>query len=463
MMNKYDTQIMLDKKTSLTYIISHITSGSTVLEFGPATGYMTRYLKKEKQCEVYIIEVDQEAYESALVYAEKGICCDAEKLEWIDVLQGMKFDYITFADVLEHLRNPEVVLAKCLPFLKEAGRILISIPNIAHNAVLIDLYNNKFQYRKTGILDNTHLRFYTHDSLRELFHGCGLSVAEEDAVEFDLEYVGFDNSETDVPEDFWKELKSREFGNVNQFLFELKRNIEGHNTQDASCFRDIKKKDTCLYYIEVGKDCEYTEERKLLSHLYVEKGIFHAEYILENIEPQKLLFELFEDYCVIEEIMAEPYANEVEFELRPIGGFETTTGGIGFICDFPKYELTLQNEEKFERIKITGKVRNIAQSELKNYVTELLADNKEMTSTLQHEVERLNLVIEDKQSIIHEMNDTIKKLSMDHSEVVVALEEEVWRLNQVILDKLNIIHEISDTINERNQEIITLSEKIKGK
>lgn len=511
-MNKYDTQIMLDKKSSLTYMVSHIASGSTVLEFGPATGYVTCYLKKEKRCKVYIIEVDQEAYESALVYAEEGICCDAEKLEWIDRFQGMQFDYITFADVLEHLRNPEVVLAKCLPFLKEDGRILVSIPNIAHNAVLIDLYNNKFQYRKTGILDNTHLRFYTHDSLRELFHNCGLRVVEEDAVEFNLEYVGFGNSETDVPEDFWKELKTREYGYVNQFLFELERNTEEYYTQEgilskekqegSDCFRDIKEEETCLYYIGGDEDGEFTEEKKLLAQMYVEKGNFHVEYILENIEPQKLLFELFEYHCVIEEMVLETDANGVALELKPIGGFKLATGGIGFICDFPKYELTLHNKERIGKIKIIGKVRNIEQSELKIYIMGLLAENKETSSTLQHEIKRLNFIIDDKQSIIHEMNDTIKKLSMDHSEAVGtleqeierlnqvildklntihemndtikklskghseavgALEQEIGRLNQVILDKLNIIHEMSDTINERNQKIITLNEKLKDK
>lgn len=471
MMNKYDTQIMLDKKSSLTYMISHIASESTVLEFGPATGYMTRYLKEEKRCKVYIIEVDHEAYESALVYAEEGICCDAEKQEWIGRFQGIQFDYITFADVLEHLRNPEAVLAKCLPFLKEDGRILVSIPNIAHNAVLIDLYNNKFQYRKTGILDNTHLRFYTHDSLRELFHNCGLRVMEEDAVEFNLEYVGFENSETDVPEDFWKELITREYGYVNQFLFELERDTEEYYTQEgmlrkqeeSNCFRDIKEEETFLYYIGEDEDGEFTEDKKLLAQMYVEKGNFHVEYILENIKPQKLLFELFEYHCVIEEMVFESDANGVELELKPIGGFESAAGGIGFICDFPKYELTLHNKERIGRIKITGKVRNIAQSELKIYIMGLLADNKEIASTLQHEIERLNLVIENKLSIIHEMNDTIKKLTTGHSEAVGALEQEIGRLNQVILDKLAIIHEMNNTINERNLEIVTLNKKLKDK
>ena len=66
-MNKYDTEIVLNKKSSLTYMISHIEAGATVLEFGPATGYMTRYLCEEKKCKVYIIEIDKEAYDKAMM------------------------------------------------------------------------------------------------------------------------------------------------------------------------------------------------------------------------------------------------------------------------------------------------------------------------------------------------------------------------------------------------------------
>jgi SAM-dependent methyltransferase len=79
-----------------------------------------------------------------------------------------EFDYIVFADVLEHLRDPAAVLRRCLPALKETGKIIISVPNIANWIIRLSLLFGKFDYMDRGILDRTHLRFFTLRSLKQL-------------------------------------------------------------------------------------------------------------------------------------------------------------------------------------------------------------------------------------------------------------------------------------------------------
>ena len=109
MENKYDTSITLEENSSLTYMLKNIEPGTTVLEFGPATGYMTKYLKEELGCKVYIVEIDEDACKRASAYAQEAICGSAEDLQWYEKFQDIRFDYITFADVLEHLVNNKVV------------------------------------------------------------------------------------------------------------------------------------------------------------------------------------------------------------------------------------------------------------------------------------------------------------------------------------------------------------------
>lgn len=468
-MNKYDTQIELDKKTSLTYMISHIESGASVLEFGPATGYMTRYLCEEKDCNVYIIEIDEEAYKMASVYAQDGICCDAEQMAWVEKFKGMKFDYITFADVLEHLKEPAAILKQCLEFLEDSGKILASVPNIGHNAVLIDLFNNKFQYRKTGIMDNTHLRFYTHDSLHELFEQCGLGIADEDAIVFDLEYAGFDNTEKDVPEDFWKEIYGRKYGFVNQFLFTLVKTSE-RVEKEKHCFRDIKTLETSLYYMTEQDEGKYSEEHKIVSKIYWEDGSFYAEFDMAGIQEGivKLCFQPFMSHCVIESIKMIMNADEVP--MSPLGGFPMENGGWGFINDYPKYEVDVTKEEGINQIRLEGRVRNIEQKELGQCIRKAQEETSQKIASLNEiigekmsiihemgadivannqELERLNKVIEDKLDIIHEMGATI-----------TANNQEMGRLNKVIEDKLDIIHEMSAAITANNQEIERLNKVI---
>ncbi|MBP3487073.1 MAG: methyltransferase domain-containing protein [Roseburia sp.] len=106
---------------------------------------------------------------------------------YLDIIQGNietmelpyekeSFDYIIFADVLEHLYDPEKILKKMLPYLKPDGKFLCSIPNIMHKSVLIPLLQGKFQYEDAGILDRTHVRFFTLDSIAEMFYRCGMKI-----------------------------------------------------------------------------------------------------------------------------------------------------------------------------------------------------------------------------------------------------------------------------------------------
>lgn len=88
------------------------------------------------------------------------------------------FDYIIFGDVLEHLHQPEAVLVNMKRYLKPGGMILASIPNIMHISVLGDLLNGNFTYQDSGILDRTHLRFFTKGEIQKMFSRAGYEIAD---------------------------------------------------------------------------------------------------------------------------------------------------------------------------------------------------------------------------------------------------------------------------------------------
>ncbi|WP_196229274.1 bifunctional glycosyltransferase/class I SAM-dependent methyltransferase [Butyrivibrio fibrisolvens] len=88
-----------------------------------------------------------------------------------------QFDYIICADVLEHLRNPLGALKRFIPYLKDDGRFIISLPNIRHFGVLMMLIlDGRFDYQDDGILDSTHLKFFTKDTAIEMIEDAGLLV-----------------------------------------------------------------------------------------------------------------------------------------------------------------------------------------------------------------------------------------------------------------------------------------------
>ncbi len=80
------------------------------------------------------------------------------------------------ADVLEHLPSPEEALLAVARWTKPGGRLLASIPNVANVTVRLALLSGRFPYSDRGLLDRTHLRFYTRRSARELLEACGYRV-----------------------------------------------------------------------------------------------------------------------------------------------------------------------------------------------------------------------------------------------------------------------------------------------
>lgn len=221
---KYDINLdMNNDNSSHVKILKQILSGSMVLECGCSTGNMTKYLKENITENIYIIEIDQMAYSVAAQYAKDGICTDLSKDKWVKKFSNLRFDYILFADVLEHLSNPVQVLKKATKLLKANGKILISLPNIAHNDILIRLFNDKWDYKDTGLLDKTHVRFFAADNLDKLCASAGLGIVRQDFTfrsTFNTEQRMYHDKRI---EPLVQALKTHRFGTVYQFILTAQR------------------------------------------------------------------------------------------------------------------------------------------------------------------------------------------------------------------------------------------------
>jgi 2-polyprenyl-3-methyl-5-hydroxy-6-metoxy-1,4-benzoquinol methylase len=138
---------------------------------------MTRELKRVLGCSVVAVELSTDAAELARPYCERLIVGDADTMDMDAEFRGERFDAVLFADVLEHLRDPGRVLLRVRPLLADGGAVIASIPNVAHGSVRLALLNGQFRYTPTGLLDNTHLRFFTRDSVRDLFEAAGYHIS----------------------------------------------------------------------------------------------------------------------------------------------------------------------------------------------------------------------------------------------------------------------------------------------
>lgn len=165
-----------------------------VLEIGCDTGVNLLHLKNQyPNVYLYGVEINSQAAGIASHIAEVQVANIEEKT--LD-FEGVKFDYIIFSDVLEHLRDPEGVMRYCRDLLKEDGRILACIPNLMHYSVMRDLLDGNFTYTDTGLLDRTHVHFFTFNEIRSMVERTGYRIERleckgtvNDASASDREFV----------------------------------------------------------------------------------------------------------------------------------------------------------------------------------------------------------------------------------------------------------------------------------
>ncbi|MDF5728298.1 MAG: class I SAM-dependent methyltransferase, partial [Rhizonema sp. PD38] len=165
----------LDENSSLKKMSRLVGDNKQVLDFGCATGYFAQLLQS-KGCQVTGVEVNPSAAKVAEQYCQKVIVTDLDFVSLGEILPKQTFDVAVFGDVLEHLRDPWKVLQETKQLLKPEGYVVASIPNIAHGAIRLALLQGRFEYMELGILDNTHLRFFTRKSVEKLFEDSGYIV-----------------------------------------------------------------------------------------------------------------------------------------------------------------------------------------------------------------------------------------------------------------------------------------------
>jgi 2-polyprenyl-3-methyl-5-hydroxy-6-metoxy-1,4-benzoquinol methylase/glycosyltransferase involved in cell wall biosynthesis len=200
-MNKvYGTTIDLGNKnnshTLMFEFIRHLRAdrSARILEIGCATGFFGMFLK-EHGYEVWGIEMSPQQAKIASERLDYVYTGKIEDFLSSEIAEGKTFDFIVFGDVLEHLVDPLDVLKSCLPILAPGGAILASIPNVAHLGVRLMLLEGRWEYSPFGILDNTHLRFFTRQSIMDLFSLAGMAIEKIHTVRLPLEAAGISTSQ----------------------------------------------------------------------------------------------------------------------------------------------------------------------------------------------------------------------------------------------------------------------------
>lgn len=226
-----------------------------LLDVGCAAGTFGEKLKKNRDIEVIGIEISQEIGKIAQSRLDKVLIGDIETME-LPFDYGY-FDCITFNDVIEHLFDPVSVLKKLKNYLSDDGVIIASIPNFNHISVLQKIIEGPWKYEESGILDKTHLHFFTGESIEELFISSGFVTTT------------------------WREVIYEEYKISNEFFLEGLKNI-GLNVSKLD-----KKSKVYQYIVVAVKEGSKIEKNIDLIHLKTKKNVYWKGSLINEIIVKK--------------------------------------------------------------------------------------------------------------------------------------------------------------------------------
>ena len=199
-------------------------NGIKVLDVGCGYGAAGQVLKTKCKAEVHGIEINHSAAVKARIHYDSVINGNIEQDEFS--FGANYFDFIICADVLEHLSDPWRALRRLKNYLKNDGLLVASIPNIRNANTIIQLLDGSFDYQEFGVLDDTHLRFFTYHSSIRLFERSGFKVEKiirkEDCTDSDQIINTWKQGRvTDIASMLIKKVTGAEVSLDNDFLEDL--------------------------------------------------------------------------------------------------------------------------------------------------------------------------------------------------------------------------------------------------
>jgi O-antigen biosynthesis protein len=172
----YDQCPDVYSRTSI--LLEWVGTQKRVLELGCSTGFMSKYLMQKRHCSIVGVEIDASAAAQARDWCHEVLVRDLQNPNWISGLPERGFDVVLLADVLEHLIDPQALLKQVQPLLAQNASIIISLPNVVYWGNRLSILLGRFQYQAFGILDHTHLRFFTPKTARDMIEKAGYRITK---------------------------------------------------------------------------------------------------------------------------------------------------------------------------------------------------------------------------------------------------------------------------------------------
>ena len=259
----YHRQISQQERSSLSLVAAAIRPGSRVLDLGTGSGALGAHLNAGG-CSVDGVTYNAAEARIAQPHYRRLEVADLERCDLATMFAGQQYDRIVCADVLEHIRDPARVLDASRALLAPDGELLISVPNAGYSGLVAELLSGEFRYRDEGLLDRTHVRFFTRQSLLRFVHEAGWTVSRFELVRRELEQSEFSVAFDSLPPAVARHLLSGPDALSYQFVIAVRPSkVQPHDLVDLNAKMGDPASARFSAQLYLAVQGQYDEERKL--------------------------------------------------------------------------------------------------------------------------------------------------------------------------------------------------------
>jgi 2-polyprenyl-3-methyl-5-hydroxy-6-metoxy-1,4-benzoquinol methylase len=467
----YNPNYIYDENNSSLFMLSKkIPQNSIIIDLACGSGKLGYVINNEKiQCELYGVEMDPVAAKCA---AESGYykdififnITDHKSAEYLRMVSDVVSpDVIVMSDILEHLADPTTVLLHYLKMLNDKGFLLISVPNVAHVDIGLGLLDGKFNYTQEGILDNTHLKFFTYSSFFQWIdlinqqYSMNLNCEFLGATYLDSEYLEFIKKEY---MELFELLTLYPYFNSLQILFMITKNKNNNSiiqqNDDSVILDESVVKMLCTRLKGMDICVKKNKNAKLFDHerLQYEKRLYSLNKHLESLQDYAIHLE---NNCnASKEIITQnngritallDYQAHLEDTIRQYD--ERVTALLDYQV---KLEDTIKQRDERVTALLNYQVKledTIRQRDER--ITALLDYQDRLEETIGQRDERVEELLDYKV----ELEDTVKKLDGHVTELLdyqAHLEDAVRKRDEHVTELLGYQTHLEDTVKRLEQK-----------